>query len=567
MNNNETKSENITISAFTSKYQTNTQNTNNEIIQLNKNNKTQENLNVAKDKEEKKSSCCLINIYNYVDKNFLESRIVSPFVLTIFTLVGIVINGLIFVSSLIYSNIDFDIKTPFFYELITNWGSGAIMNIKVITGHNPNTDWYNFKKWGNTYLELSYDYNEYELVLRDSVIGGEGKLCGKDSIGNNLYFYKDCPINDIYVDESNTGKTDYKYENIDLKNGKYLHYTREKTDGTVYVQLLIKGEGDYCKNEVFENHNDVCYYMDNCYVNQSLYNITDCYQMDLYENLDQCNYADFASNNGLIGGEYYKDDDNVTLYARGWIGIDFKYQGTLNSFFYHYNEIKEFVAEYEVQLIMSIFSFAKTFFFILNNHFEWIKPWNLCLLLVNMFLTFMFFSFEVTSKGNVVNTVKAYYYLYMVYENLNKYTEKDYPTLEKKGFIIYYHNLLELGYIIKLISEICSWCDMFKYFDRCKCKCSLCDNRECVKCKKGDCIINNVTCSCDCEKCKNDNCFSCEGASGSREIKNIMLKKRCEVFQKFFQYGWLGFKIINVVFILFIILVIFLTYNKVENGF
>ena len=85
MNNNETKSENITISAFTSKYQTNTQNTNNEIVQLNKNNKTQENLNVAKDKEEKKSSCCLINIYNYVDKNFLESRIVSPFVLTIFT--------------------------------------------------------------------------------------------------------------------------------------------------------------------------------------------------------------------------------------------------------------------------------------------------------------------------------------------------------------------------------------------------------------------------------------------------------------------------------------------------
>ena len=54
MNNNETKSENITISAFTSKYQTNTQNTNNEIFQLNKNNKTQENLNVAKDKEEKK---------------------------------------------------------------------------------------------------------------------------------------------------------------------------------------------------------------------------------------------------------------------------------------------------------------------------------------------------------------------------------------------------------------------------------------------------------------------------------------------------------------------------------
>ena len=566
MNNNETKSENITISAFTSKYQTNTQNTNNEIIQLNKNNKTQDNLNVAKDKEEKKSSCCLINIYNYVDKNFLESRIVSPFVLTIFTIVGIIINGMIFVSSLIYSKIEIDIKTPFFYELITNWDSGAIMNINVITGHNPNTDWYNFKKWGNTYLELSYDYSGYELALRNN--GGE-KLCGKDSIGNNLYFsiYEDCPINDIYIDESNTGKTDYKYENIDLKNGKYLHYTREKTDGTVYVQLLIKGEGDYCKNEVFENHNDVCYYMDNCYVNQSLYNITDCYQMDLYENIDQCNYADFASNNGLIGGEYYKDDDNVTLYARGWIGIDGNYQRYLKEFYYHYKEINEIVMEYKVQLTMTIISLAKTFFFILNNHFEWIQPWYPCLIIFNMCFTFGIFSIEMTQKKNVVNTVKTFYYLYMIYENLNKYTEKDYPTLEKKGFIIYYHNLLEIGYIIKGVSELCSFIDFLKYFDRCKCKCSLCDNRECVKCKKGDCIIINVKCSCDCEKCKNDNCFSCEGASGSREIKNCMLKKRCEIFQKFFHYGWLGFKIINVVFFLFIILVIFLTYNKVENGF
>ena len=89
-----------------------------------------------------------------------------------------------------------------------------------------------------------------------------------------------------------------------------------------------------------------------------------------------------------------------------------------------------------------------------------------------MCFTFGIFSIEMTQKGNVVNTVKTFYYLYIIYENLNKYTEKDYPTLEKKGFIIYYHNLLELGYIIKLVSEICIWADFFKYLDRCKCKCS-----------------------------------------------------------------------------------------------
>ena len=46
------------------------------------------------------------------------------------------------------------------------------MNINVVNGHNPNTDWYNFKKWGNTYLELSYDYNEYELIMTTSLNGG-----------------------------------------------------------------------------------------------------------------------------------------------------------------------------------------------------------------------------------------------------------------------------------------------------------------------------------------------------------------------------------------------------------
>ena len=568
MNNNEIKGDNLSKSSFINKKQANSQNINNENAQLNKNNKTKENFEVEQeDKEEEKSSCCLINIFNCVNKNLLESRQVSPFALTIFTIIGVLINLMVFVSSLIYSTIDFNPKTPYFYELMYNWDSAPIKDIDKddITTSEPNTDWYDFKKWGTTNLKLSNIDTNYNLTLYNSV-NKIGKICGKDSIGNDLYFddSSDCPINDIYIDGSGSGKTD-SYKNVQLSTGKYLHYTREKTDGTVYVQLLIKGEGAYCENQVFENHDDdVCYYMDNCYVNKSLYNITDCYQMGLYEKIDTCVYKDFVSDNELTEkGEFYKDDDQVTLNARGWIGIDGKYLKYLNKTMNYYEDI---VVEYKWQLLMTIVSLAKTAFITLNNHFEWIKPWNLFLLIVNAIITIVIFSIEITQKSDVVKMVRAYYYLYnFIYDYLNKNIEKDYPPLEKKGFVRFYYNLLEIGYIVKLVAEICSWIDWLKFCDKCTCTCKNCDNRDCVKCKNSKCIINNVKCSCDCEKCKKNDCFMCDGASDSREIKNLFLKKRCDIFLKFFKNGWLGFKLITGILIVFIVFRVIFAYYIVKN--
>ena len=565
MSNNELKSDNLTKSAFTSNNQAISQNGNNENVQLNKNNKSQENFEVAeKDKEEEKSSCCLINIFNCVNKNLLESRQVSPFALTIFTIIGVVINLLVFASSLIYSTIDFNPKTPYFYELMSNWDSKPISKIEKIDATGSNTDWYNFKKWGNINLKLSYVDTNYNLTLYNSV-NKKGKICGKDSIGNNLYFdeSKDCPINYMYIDDSSASETDYTYTTIDLSNGKYLHYTKDKTDGNIYVELLIKGEADYCENQVFENHDDVCYYMDNCYVNKTLYNLTDCYQMDLYKMIDQCPYSEFSSENGLIDGAFYQGSDQVTLNGREWIGIEGKYLKYINKSINYYEDV---VVEFKWQTIMTIVSLAKTVFITLNNHFEWIKPWNIYLLIVNGIITIVIFVIEITQKSDVVKMVRAYYYLYnFIYDYLNKNIERDYPPLEKKGFVRFYYNLLEIGYIVKLVAEICSWIDWLKYCDKCNCKCKYCENRECVKCRGNDCVIHGVKCTCDCEKCKKDDCFMCEGASGSREIKNLMLKRRCEVFMKFFKNGWKGFLYITGILLIFIVFVIIFIYMIVKN--
>jgi hypothetical protein len=218
-------------------------------------------------------------------------------------------------------------RTPYFHELMFNWDSRPISSIVVKSDINDiteNSDWYNFKRWEGRNLQLNYLNTDYNLTLFNT-INKNGKICGIDSIGNKLYFENNtCPINDIIINNEKELKNKrYNYSTIPLENGKFLHYTNENTDGTVYVQILIKGEKKACENNVVENINDICLYLDNCYVNDSLYNKSDCYQLNLYKVIDKMNFDDFLSDNGLNEiSEKYTKSDEVSLNVRGWVGIN-----------------------------------------------------------------------------------------------------------------------------------------------------------------------------------------------------------------------------------------------------
>ena len=95
----------------------------------------------------------------------------------------------------------------------------------------------------------------------------------------------------------------------------------------------------------------------------------------------------FLSDNNLIEeNENYLDSDIVSLNARGWIGIDPDYISYLNRTINYYEDIE---VEYKWQLGLTIISILKTVFITLNNHFEWIKPWHMVLLGVNIVITFV----------------------------------------------------------------------------------------------------------------------------------------------------------------------------------
>ena len=130
----------------------------------------------------------------------MNKRQVSPYALKIFTIIDIVINAMIFISSLIYSSIDLNPKIPYFYELMNNLGS-EYFTINIITDTNiiTNPEWYNFKRWEGANFKLSNLNTNYNLTLYNSINKKAIKF-GKDSIGNDLYFNEnECPINDILI--------------------------------------------------------------------------------------------------------------------------------------------------------------------------------------------------------------------------------------------------------------------------------------------------------------------------------------------------------------------------------
>jgi hypothetical protein len=402
-------------------------------------------------------------------------------------------------------------------------------------------------------LELNYLDTNYNLTLSNS-INKKGKKCGIDSIGNELYFDNiTCPINDIIVNSEKELKNKrYNYSTIPLEKGKYFHYTNENTNGTIYVQILIKGEKNACENNVFENINDICLYLDNCYVNNSLYNKSDCYQLNLYKVIDKMNFDDFQSDNGLSEiSEKYTKSDEVSLNVRGWVGINTYYITAINSTIKYYGFHGFIIHKNKWQLLLTIVSILKTLFLTLNNHFEWIKPWNKILNTANIVVTWVIFIFEIGGKIGVVEGATAYYNLYnYIYQNL----EANYPILYGKAFVLFYCYVLNIGYIIKLFGDQISFTDYYKFYDKCDCPCKNCQDRNCVKCRKKECIINGVKCSCDCEKCQKNDCFLCEG-SGKRELKNYFFKKRCDVYLKFSVKGWKSIKTITFGLIFFIIFV------------
>ena len=530
----------------------------------NQTNKTYKN---TKEKKKKCCRCCNCtwdNIFNNYVKS--KSKEYSPIGFLFATILSGLINIATFILPYIYSSIDYDPKKPYFYELMSNWNSYPISEISI---GNSDSFWYTLNVWQGTNISRKYyshndtffDYNYTMLTFNEE----NGKKCGKDSIGNDLYFPKDtdCPINEIFIDDKENVEKDnqFIYTTLPLKNNKYLHYTKDNTEGEIIVQIIIRGEKNYCTNQIIDDIlDDECFYLDNCYTDKKYFNEEECYQSDLYTPIDTMNFKDFRIDNNLKESKYYKDNDEVSLNVRTWIGLNIQHKSTLNYTDKYYENMD---INFKWQKGLSAASFIIGVFFFINSRLLIIKCNFLLLELIKTIISLIIFLLK--KKYNEVEReeMRSLYYLYcFIYENLNK----NYPKLDenKKYILNCLCTLLEFGYVIDFLSIIFSLMyyviiAMFDRCYRCGCSCNECIDKNCLNCSDGSCKtykkFNKEDCTCKCEECQpNKRCYLCKGSHNcSFDYCDYCCdKKYCEINKEIKKYERIfGLFFDGVIFLIF----------------
>ena len=121
-------------------------------------------------------------------------------------------------------------------NMIYNWDMNPILSIKKKNNNDGSKSDFIWKK-DSFIIERLNNFDYINIYPKKN-----GKICGKDNYGNNLYFPSDvdCPINEIYFSDKNEDFIGYK--KIELNNGKYLYYTNafvEKISLSILESVLI----------------------------------------------------------------------------------------------------------------------------------------------------------------------------------------------------------------------------------------------------------------------------------------------------------------------------------------
>ena len=129
----------------------------------------------------------------------------------------------------------------YYNNLMYNWNTNPIKSIEL----SPTEDYefakiktkkkeYSFYKWRNNYFKIEKIKNfNYVNIYKNK----NGKICGKDNYGNDLYFPNDeeCPINDIIIDDNNMNYIGYKEIKLTLE--KSLYYTNKNISQKIIIDL------------------------------------------------------------------------------------------------------------------------------------------------------------------------------------------------------------------------------------------------------------------------------------------------------------------------------------------
>ena len=200
---------------------------------------------------------------------------------------------------------------------------------------------FNMYKWdGNSFcVKRNIEYN-YEYYLRNSVeydseceIGF--KKCGILDTNNRKLCVEennDCPINKMIIDNNELSPNDYKYNTLELKNNKFLHYTNEAIDNQIIVNFTISAGipcldpneinteyPQYILDKNFKKYS--CSHKNENGFNDNIYNYLDSIQkLQLYKENDI--YDNIIN---LPNYPYFSLNENINLYSIHYFAMEKEY--------------------------------------------------------------------------------------------------------------------------------------------------------------------------------------------------------------------------------------------------
>ena len=221
-------------------------------------------------------------------------------------------------------------------NLIYNWKTNPIKSIELnfeksyeLGRAKTNKNDYRFYLWRNNYFKVEKlkNINYLNIYFKEN-----GKLCGKDSFGNNLYFPKDveCPINDLFIESS---KRDLEgYERINLDNEYYLYYSNNNTNGTIIIDFKAGPYFSYQidKDTIEDQSNPLELNLDKSkqicsdierYIEGECKDFFHFYTTPFYKQIDNWDYISFISNTIKNTNLNSLDNDVIFLYKIFYKGI------------------------------------------------------------------------------------------------------------------------------------------------------------------------------------------------------------------------------------------------------
>ena len=311
----------------------------------------------------------------------------------------------LYISYVVFFIVDIinDNKISKYYSYFKyNWETNPITSIKLSSNKDyeigkiiRNEGEYRFYEWKSTFfhIEKLKGFNYYNIYKKEN-----GKLCGKDSFGNDLYFPEDieCPINDIIV----TNKT-YSflvdYNKIPLgKNKEYLYYTNKRIDKNIIVDIKINYEKLVLN---FDKANDLC----DCLADFECKDYNKYYLGKFYNKIDSLYPDDFFSDNTNENGLKFYSYRKIGLNSISYLGIDsdiIKERGKISGFSKNMKLFNIMIICKYISLVISIITIITINTFLLlkqNNKKQFIISLFLLILIIGIDIIY-FISFYINGK-------------------------------------------------------------------------------------------------------------------------------------------------------------------------